>query len=288
MPELSDINTVKKILSAHGFHFSKSLGQNFIVNPELCPRIADESGVCGEVCALEVGPGIGVLTKELAKRAAKVVSIEIDKTLLPVLKETLGEFENVEIVSADVMELDLKALVKEKFGDMPFVVCANLPYYITSPVLVKLLQENLGAQSITVMVQKEAAERITALPGTKECGAITAAIHYYSEPVKLFDVKNDNFVPPPKVDSSVIRLMVRKEPPVSVESEQKLFKVVKAAFSQRRKTLANSLSSGTGLKKEDVYAVLEECGFSKTARAEELSLEDFAVLTKAVEKRKQV
>ena len=286
MPELSDINTVKAILNRHGFHFSKSLGQNFIVNPELCPRIAEESGVKKGVCALEVGPGIGVLTKELALRAEKVLSIEIDESLLPVLKENLGEFENVEILNEDVMKLDLKKVVKERFGDMPFVVCANLPYYITSPVLMKLLEENIGAQSITVMVQKEAAQRITALPGTRDCGAITAAIHYYSVPKKLFDVGKGNFVPAPKVDSSVIKLDVRKEPPVKVESEEQFFKVVKAAFSQRRKTLANSLSSGLGLKKDDIYAVLEECGFGVNARAEELSLEDFAVLAAAVGKRK--
>ena len=288
MPELSDINTVKAILNRHGFHFSKSLGQNFIVNPELCPRIAEESGVKKGVCALEVGPGIGVLTKELALRAEKVLSIEIDESLLPVLKETLEGFDNIEILNADVMKLDLKKTVKEHFGDMPFVVCANLPYYITSPVLMKLLEENIGAQSITVMVQKEAAQRITALPGTRDCGAITAAIHYYSVPEKLFDVGKGNFVPAPKVDSSVIKLSVREKPPVEIHSEKQFFKIVKAAFCQRRKTLANSLSSGLSLKKDDIYAVLEECGLGQNARAEELSLEDFAALAEAVGKRQQV
>lgn len=288
MPELSDINTVREILSRHGVRFSKSLGQNFIVNPELCPRIAEESGAGKGVCALEVGPGIGVLTKELALRAEKVLAIEIDGSLLPVLKETLEGFDNIEILSADVMKLDLKKAVREHFGDMPFVVCANLPYYITSPVLMKLLEENIGAQSITVMVQKEAAKRITALPGTRDCGAITAAIHYYSVPEKLFDVGKGNFVPAPKVDSSVIRLRVRGEPPVEAKSEKQLFKVIRAAFCQRRKTLANSLSSGLGLKKEDVCAALEGCGLSPNSRAEELSLEDFAALAEAICEMQQV
>ncbi len=288
MPELSDINTVKTILSRHGFRFSKSLGQNFIVNPDLCPKIAEASGVGKGICALEVGPGIGVLTKELAVRAEKVLSIEIDESLIPVLKETLEEFDNVEILNADIMKLDLKKVVNEHFGNMPFVVCANLPYYITSPVLMKLLEEDIGANSITVMVQKEAAQRITTLPGTRDCGAITAAIHYYSVPSKLFDVGRENFVPAPKVDSSVIRLEVRKEPPVKVSSEEQFFRVVKASFSQRRKTLANSLSSGLGLKKEDVYATLESCGLSRNARAEELSLGDFAAVTAVVYGNKQI
>ncbi len=282
MPELSDINTVKEILNRHGFHFSKNLGQNFIINPDLCPRIAEESGVTKGICALEVGPGIGVLTKELAIRAEKVLSIEIDGSLLPVLEETVGEFDNVKILNGDVMKLDLKKAINEHFGDMPFVVCANLPYYITSPVLMKLLEENIGAKSITVMVQKEAAQRITAFPGTRDCGAITAAIHYYSIPEKLFDVGKGNFVPTPKVDSSVIKLEVREKPPVKVTSEQKFFNVIKASFSQRRKTLANSLSSGLGLKKDDVYAALEVCSIGRNARAEELSLEDFAALVEAI------
>ena len=279
MPELSNINVVKEILLRHGFKFSKSLGQNFIVNPELCPNIADESGAEKGVCALEIGPGVGVLTKELALRAEKVLTVEIDETLLPVLDETLGEFDNVEVLNADVMKLDLRSVVKEHFGDMPFIVCANLPYYITSPILMKLLEEDIGAKSITVMVQKEAAQRITALPGTRDCGAITAAIHYYSIPEKLFDVSKGNFVPAPKVDSSVIRLTLREKPAVDVKDEAFFFKVIKAAFCQRRKTLTNSLSSGLGLKKDEILPVLAACGLKDTARAEELSLEDFSRLS---------
>ena len=278
MPELSDINTVKAILNRHGFHFSKSLGQNFIVNPELCPRIAEESGVKKGVCALEVGPGIGVLTKELALRAEKVLSIEIDESLLPVLKETLGEFENVEILNEDVMKLDLKKVVKERFGDMPFVVCANLPYYITSPVLMKLLEENIGAQSITVMVQKEAAERLCAEVGTREAGAVSVAVSYYSKPEILFTVNKESFMPPPKVDSAVIRLKILEKPPVKVNDERAFFRLVKCCFAQRRKTAQNGISAGLGLPKEQVAEALENIGLQKDIRAENMTMQELAAL----------
>lgn len=282
MPELSNINVVREILSRHGFHFSKALGQNFIVNPEVCPRIAYESGVDKDMCALEIGPGIGVLTKELAKRAKRVLAVEIDEALPPVLAETLAEFDNVTVLGADVLKIDVLKTAREHFGDTPFVVCANLPYYITSPILMKLLEEGCGAESITVMVQKEAAQRITAKPGTRDCGALTAAIHYYSEPEKLFDVGKNSFVPAPKVDSSVIRLKIRKEPPVSVPDEKYFFKVIRASFGQRRKTLANSVSGGLGFTKDEILCALERGGLSPTARAEELSLEDFAAFSAAL------
>lgn len=282
MPELSNINVVREILSRHGFHFSKALGQNFIVNPEVCPRIAYESGVDKDMCALEIGPGIGVLTKELAKRAKRVLAVEIDEALPPVLAETLAEFDNVTVLGADVLKIDVLKTAREHFGDTPFVVCANLPYYITSPILMKLLEEGCGAESITVMVQKEAAQRIAAKPGTRDCGALTAAIHYYSEPEKLFDVGKNSFVPAPKVDSSVIRLKIRKEPPVSVPDEKYFFKVIRASFGQRRKTLANSVSGGLGFTKDEILCALERGGLSPTARAEELSLEDFAAFSAAL------
>lgn len=287
MPELSDINVVKEILSRHGFHFSKALGQNFIVDPDVCPHIAEESGVNKEMCALEIGPGVGVLTKELARRAKSVLAIEIDSALPPVLAETLGEFDNVAVLNADVLKIDVLKTAREYFGNTPFVVCANLPYYITSPILMKLLEEGCGAESITVMVQKEAAQRIAAKPGTRDCGALTAAIHYYSEPEKLFDVGRNSFVPAPKVDSSVIRLKIRKEPPVAVADEKYFFKVIKASFGQRRKTLANSVSGGLGLSKEEVFSALEKCSLAPTARAEELSLSDFAALCAALAKIQQ-
>lgn len=281
--DLSNINTVKDILGRHGFKFSKSLGQNFIINPSLCPEIADLSGADEGICALEIGPGIGVLTKELASRSEKVLAIEIDDSLIPVLSETLRDYDNVTVLNADVMKIDLKAAIKGAFGDRPFIVCANLPYYITSPILMMLLESNIGAQSITVMVQKEAADRITAAPGTRNCGAISAAINYYSIPEKLFDVKKDNFIPSPKVDSAVINLSIRKNPPIKVNDEKKLFKIIRAAFCQRRKTLPNSLSSGLMIEKDYITEKLVSLGYKPTARAEEMTLSDFAAICDALE-----
>jgi len=282
MPELSDIHYIKELLSRHDFRFSKSLGQNFITDPELCPRIAREGGAEKGVSALEIGPGIGVLTAELAKRADRVVAVELDKALLPILSETLAEHDNVEIVCGDALELDLTALAREKFGDSPFVVCANLPYYITSPLLMRLLESRLPARSITVMVQKEAADRITAAPGTRECGAISAAVRYYSDAVKLFGVPRSSFVPQPGVDSAVMRLTVLGEPSVSVRDEKLFFRVIKAAFGQRRKTLANSLSSGLSLPKAECARAIEASGLGPNARAEELTLPQFAALSEQV------
>ena len=282
MPDLSNITVVEEILRRHGFRFSKNLGQNFIVNPKLCPRIAEESGVGPGVCALEIGPGIGVLTKELALRAEKVVTVELDDSLLPVLKETLAEFSNVTVINGDVLKLDLQKLVREEFGGRPFVVCANLPYYITSPVIVKLLEERAGGNGITVMVQKEAARRLETLPGSRDGNATTAVIHYYSEPKTLFSVPRGDFVPSPNVDSAVMRFSIREKPPVDVADEKFFFKVVKAAFGQRRKTLSNALSSGLGMTKEELLPVFASCGLSETARAESLSLSDFANLAGAL------
>ena len=282
MPELSDLTVVEEILRRHGFRFSKSLGQNFIVDPELCPRIAEESGVSPGIGALEIGPGIGVLTKELALRAEKVVAVELDKSLLPVLKETLADFSNVTVINGDVLKLDLKKLVREQFGEMPFVVCANLPYYITSPVIVKLLEEGVGGNGITVMVQKEAAERFGTRPGSRDGNVTTAILHYYSEPAILFDVSRECFVPSPKVDSAVMRFSLREKPPVDVPDEKFFFRVVKASFGQRRKTLSNALSSGLGLSKEELLPVFASCGLSETVRAEALTLTDFANLAKAL------
>lgn len=282
MPELSDINYIRELLSRHGFRFSKSLGQNFIIDPTLCPRIAEAGGAGPGVCALEIGPGIGVLTAELARRADRVAAVELDRALLPILEETLGEFDNVDIVSGDALELDLTALAREKFGDAPFVVCANLPYYITSPVIMKLLESRLPAQSVTVMVQKEAALRMTAEPGTRECGAITAAIHYYTRPELLFDVTRNSFIPRPGVDSAVMRLAVLDKPSVAARDEALFFRVVKAAFCQRRKTLANSLSSGLCLPKPECAAAIAAAGLGPNSRAEELSLQKFAELSDEV------
>ena len=274
MEKLSNINTVKEILSKHGFTFSKALGQNFLINPSVCPRMAMECGVDENSGVIEVGPGIGVLTNELAKRAKKVIAVELDKRLLPVLEETLGEYENVKVINEDVMKLDLNKLIEEEFDGMNVCVCANLPYYITSPIVMRLLEEKLNVSSITVMVQKEAAQRICANVGTRQCGAVTAAVWYYSEPELLFNVSSGSFMPAPKVDSAVIRLNIRKEPPVSVKSEEVFFKTIKAAFSQRRKNIANSLSAGLSVGKQEIISVLEDCGIPASKRAEELTLEN--------------
>lgn len=276
MNKLSDIGTIKEILSRHGFTFSKSLGQNFLINPSVCPRMAEYSGADSGVGVIEIGPGIGVLTNELCKLADKVVAIELDKRLLPVLEETLGEYDNLKVVNADVLELDLHKLIKEEFDGMEVVVCANLPYYITSPVIMKLLEEKLPVKAITVMVQKEAAQRICAEVGSRQSGAVTVAVNFYAKPEMLFGVSAGSFMPAPKVDSAVIRLNVLPNSPVTVDNEKTFFAVVKAAFSQRRKILANSLSSGLSIDKAKVLEILQECDIPENIRAEKLSLQNFA------------
>lgn len=276
MNRLSDIGTIKDILSRYGFTFSKSLGQNFLINPSVCPRMAELSGAGKGVGVIEVGPGIGVLTNELCKLADKVVAVELDKRLLPVLEETLSEYDNIKVVNADVMELDLHKLIEEEFQGMEVVVCANLPYYITSPVIMKLLEDKLPISAITVMVQKEAAQRICAEVGSRQSGAVTVSVNYYAKPEMLFNVSAGSFMPAPKVDSAVIRLDILSEPPVDVYNEKKFFEVIKASFSQRRKILANSLCSGLSLEKSKVFEILTDCGISENIRAEKLSLKNFA------------
>ncbi|MCI6616072.1 16S rRNA (adenine(1518)-N(6)/adenine(1519)-N(6))-dimethyltransferase RsmA [Ruminococcus sp.] len=276
MNRLSDIGTIKDILSRHGFTFSKSLGQNFLINPSVCPRMALLSGADKGVGVIEIGPGIGVLTNELCKLADKVVAIELDKRLLPVLEETLGEYDNLKVVNADVLETDLHKLIEEEFSGMEVVVCANLPYYITSPVIMKLLEDKLPISAITVMVQKEAAQRICAEVGSRQSGAVTVSVNYYAKPEMLFSVSAGSFMPAPKVDSAVIRLNVLDEPPVKVNDEKKFFSVIKASFSQRRKVISNSLSSGLSLDKSKTAELLEKSGVPLNARAEKLSLQNFA------------
>lgn len=279
---LSDIITIKSILSRHGFSFSKSLGQNFLINPDVCPQMAMYSGAKSGVGVIEIGPGIGVLTKELCSLASKVVAVELDKRLIPVLNETLEDYDNIKIYNEDVLKLDLNKLIKDEFGDMEVVVCANLPYYITSPVIMKLLEEKLAVSSITVMVQKEAAERICADVGTRKCGAVTVAVNYYAKPHMLFEVLSDSFIPSPKVDSAVIKLDVLSQTPVAINDEKKFFAVVKAAFSQRRKTISNSLSSGLSLDKKVIYDVLQKCDIPQNIRAEQLKMEQFADIANAL------
>lgn len=273
---LCDTEVIERLLRKNGFKFSKALGQNFITDENVCPEMADSLCLDDDGGVLEIGPGIGVLTKELCKKAKKVVSIELDKRLYPVLGETLADYDNFELVKGDIMKLDLKKLVEEKFSDCSEVsVCANLPYYITSPVIMLLLEEKLPFKEVVVMVQKEAAERLCAEMGTRKAGAITAAVNYYGEAQKLFEVKRSSFYPSPKVDSEVIKIRLYEEAKYKVESEKDFFKIVRAAFAQRRKTLVNSLSSTLGVPKQKISIALYELGLDEDIRAEKLTMDDF-------------
>ena len=280
MPVLTDLSTIRDLCARYDFALSKGFGQNFIINPGICPRIAEEAGIGPGWGALEVGPGIGVLTEQLAKRADKVVSVEVDKRLEPLLAETMAGYDNFKLVMGDVLKVDLAALLKEEFGDRPVAVCANLPYYITSPILMRLLEEKLPVENITVMVQKEAAQRLCAAPGTREAGAISYAVAYYSAPKMLFTVQPGSFYPAPKVTSAVIRLDVHKQPAVEVPDgdEAGLFRLIRASFSQRRKTIANVVASGLNLPKPQVLEALQAAGLDARLRPEQLTLQDYCRL----------
>lgn len=282
MENLSNISVIRDVLSRHGFSFSKGLGQNFLINPTVCPRMAEMGNAQPGWGMIEIGAGVGVLTAELAQRADKVVCIEIDSRLLPILDETLAEYDNIKIVNQDVLKVDLHKLIAEEFPNMPVAVCANLPYYITSPIIMNLLESRLPISSLTVMVQKEAAQRICAMPGSREVGAVSIAVRYYCEPKVLFQVSRGSFMPAPDVDSTVIRLDIRKQPAVDVKREEDFFRVVKAAFSQRRKTLSNTLSSGLSMNKTQVAELLERAGVASNLRAEQLSMQQFADIANAL------
>ena len=273
---LCDYKTITAVMKKHGFSFSKALGQNFIIDSGVCPEMVRALGADLKTGVIEIGPGIGVLTKELCKSAGRVVAVELDKRLPEILGETLADYDNVEIVSGDAMKIDLNALIKEKFAGMQSVkICANLPYYITSPVIMALLEKQINVDEIVVMVQKEAAQRLCAPVGSREAGAVTAAVNYRAESEILFEVGRESFMPAPKVDSAVIRLKVRKEKEIAVKNEKQFFSVIKAAFSQRRKTAVNSISNGLGLKKEKVCAVFEALNIEQSIRSEKLTLENF-------------
>lgn len=279
--ELTNISVIRDLFERHGFSFTKSLGQNFLINPVICPKIAELGGIGTGVCALEIGTGVGVLTTELAKRYDKVVAVEIDISLKPILEETLAEFDNVEVVFADVMEIDLLELITKKFGGKDTVICANLPYYITSPVIMRVLEScqpgsgRLPVKAMTVMVQREAADRLCAAPGTRNCGAITYAVNYYSKPKLLFRVNRGSFMPSPNVDSAVIRLDIDSTKKLPEIKEQMMFRIIKSGFSQRRKQLVNPLSAELGLSKAELSKMLSELGIKPTARPEELTLDDY-------------
>lgn len=276
---LADINTVRSLLAKNGFTFKKSLGQNFLINPDVCPAMAN-AACDSETGVIEIGPGIGVLTRELAKTAKKVIAIELDERLKKILPETLSGLDNVEVIYGDALKLDLNEIIKEKLSCCKSVaVCANLPYYITSPVIMNLLESRLPITSVTVMVQKEAAQRLCGEVGTREAGAVSVAVSYYAEPHILFGVSRASFMPPPNVDSAVIQLKIRKEPPIKVKNEKEFFRLVKCCFSQRRKTLVNAVSNTAGTDKDELRAALRALGLPETVRGEQLTMEQLAALS---------
>ena len=279
---LADINTLKSLLSKEGFSFKKSLGQNFLIDPTVCPAMAENSAN-KNTGVLEIGPGVGVLTRELSQVAKKVVAIELDERLKKILPKTLGDLDNVEVIFGDAMKLDLKKIIEEHFADCESVsVCANLPYYITSPIIMMLLEQHLPITSITVMVQKEAAERLCAEVGSRDAGAVTVAVTYYAEKEILFEVDRSSFMPPPNVDSAVIKLNIRENPPIKVADEGKFFKFVKAAFAQRRKTLVNTVSNTLNVPKDTLKSVLTDLGIKETVRGEELTMEQIAEISQRI------
>lgn len=277
--DLCDRNTIQSLLSRHGFRFSKSMGQNFLIQGWVPDGLVEGAGVSRENGVLEVGPGIGPLTVRLARAAAKVVAVELDRSLLPVLDETLAGLDNVEVLSGDILKLDIGALVEEKFPGLTPMACANLPYNITTPVLTALIDSGRFSR-ITVMIQREVARRICAAPGTPDYGAFSVYCQFYTLPELLFDVGPECFVPAPKVTSSVLRMTPRETLPQGVTDARRFFRVVKAAFGQRRKTLPNTLSAGLGIPKAEAAEKLAAAGLKPTARAEELSLEEFCRLAK--------
>lgn len=274
MKNLTNIGVIKELLGKYGFSFSKGLGQNFLINPTVCPKIAEFGFAGNGYGILEIGAGFGVLTAELAKRADKVTVVEIDKRLMPVLNETLSEFDNINVINGDIMKINLEKLIKDEFAGMKTAVCANLPYYITSPVIMLLLESGIPVEAITVMVQKEVAQRLCAKVGTRQAGAVTAAVQFYGKAELLFEVSRGSFMPSPNVDSAVIRIKPDKYYRSMVDDKDLFFKVVRGAFSQRRKTMVNSLSSVLGVPKSLLSECLEFCGIEKNIRAEQLSMEE--------------
>ena len=282
MDNLTNINVITGILENHGFSFSKGLGQNFLINPDICPRIAEMGNAQKGFGILEIGTGIGTLTAELAKRADKVTAVEIDTRLLPILDETLSEFKNIKVINEDILKCDVNSLIKKEFQGLDVAVCANLPYYITSPIIMMLLENNLPIRSITVMVQKEAAQRLCAKVGTRESGAITVGVNYYGTVKKLFDVSRGSFMPSPNVDSAVIRIDINNEGKLDEETEKLFFSIVKNGFSQRRKTLANALTNKMNISKDTVFNAFDDINAEKSVRIEQLTMEQLKKLAYSI------
>lgn len=284
MRNLASPRVIKEILSEYEFRFSKSLGQNFLVDEGALAGILSGADISEDDCVLEIGPGFGTLIQRLCGAAKKVVCVEIDKTVIPILEENLKDFDNFEIINDDVMKIDIKSLAEEKFGTENVKVAANLPYYITTPIIMMLLESKVKFKSITVMVQKEVAKRLCASEGTKDFGAISLAVQYFCNANYLFDVPNTSFMPPPKVTSTVVRLDLLDKPRVSVKKEEMFFKTVKASFAQRRKTLLNALSNAgfSGFSKAEISEILKNIGIDEKRRGETLSIDEFARLADAL------
>lgn len=285
MDRLSSHRKTKEVVDKHGFKFSKSLGQNFLIDDNVIDKILDGARLSEGDKIIEVGPGIGTLTREMGKVADKVVAIEIDKTLIPILKDTLDEFENIEVVNQDILKVDIQGLVNEKLSGGPVKLVANLPYYITTPIVMKFLEEDIPVTDIVVMVQKEVADRMNAGPGTKDYGALSIAVQYYCDTEIVAKAPRHMFIPQPNVDSTVIGLHVREEKKYKVDSEEVFFKTVKAAFGQRRKTLLNALGTLGFLDKDEIREVLQEANIDEKRRGETLSIEEFANLANCVNKK---
>ena len=286
MIDVCDIQVMKPLLAEHGFHFSKAKGQNFLIARWVPERIAEDSGVDATAGVLEIGPGIGPLTQQLALRAGKVCAVELDKRLEPILQQTVGEFDNLEILWDDVLKQDVPALVKEKFAGLRPAACANLPYYITSPILTALLEAECF-EAVTVMVQKEVALRIAAKPGTADYSAFTVFCQFYAQPELLFDVPAHCFMPQPKVTSAVVMLKVRKALPWEVLDKDTFFRTVRASFAMRRKKLQNGLAAGfPELGKEGAGEVIAACGFDENVRGETLDIGQFAAIANEIYRRK--
>ena len=281
MEKLSNPQRTIEVIKKYEFCFQKKFEQNFLIDGHVLDKIIAGAGVTKDDMVLEIGPGIGTMTQYLAEAAGKVVAVEIDRNLLPILQETLADYDNVKVIHADVLSLDLEKLVQEENGGRPIKVVANLPYYITTPIIMALFEQHVPLANVTVMVQKEVAARMKSGPGSKDYGALSLAVQYYAEPYIVANVPCNCFMPRPNVDSAVIRLTRYEEPPVQVKDEKMLFKIIRASFNQRRKTLQNGLNNSSELNftKDQIAAAIAEAGFSPSVRGEALTLEQFAKLT---------
>ncbi len=286
MDKISSPKKTKEVVNKYGFKFSKSLGQNFLIDQNILEKIVEVSQITKDDHVIEVGPGIGSLTQYIGDAAGSVVAIEIDKSLIPILNDTLKDYSNIEVINQDVLKIDLHGLIEEKFQGGPVKVIANLPYYVTTPIIMKFLEEKLPVDSLTIMIQKEVAQRMKADPNTKDYGTLSIAVQYYSDPNILFTVPPSVFIPQPKVESTVIKLDVLKEPRVHVENEDLFFAVIKDSFGKRRKTILNALSTGDlKLEKDLLKNILEESNIEENRRGETLTIEEYALLTNNLAKK---